>query len=274
MRQYETTFIVAPVLSDGEIKKAAESYEKLLKKEGCEIVHVDNIGLRQLAYPIKKHNSGVYYTIEYTVETGEVIDKLELAFRRDERILRFLTVKLDKYGIQYNADKRAGIISKRRDELAAARAKEREELEASNKAKKAENRKKQADKKAAIIAEAEAKAAEAKATVEVPAEKTATVEVPAEKTATVEVPAEVKPTVEVPAEKTATVEVPAEVKPTVEVPAEKTATVEVPAEVKPTVEVPAEKTAPVETVDAAIDVAEEVSLDMDILDDLTDSTNN
>ncbi len=235
MRQYETTFIVAPVLSDGEIKQAAESYEKLLKKEGCEIVHVDKMGLKQLAYPIKKHNSGVYFSIEYKAENGEVIDKLELAFRRDERILRFLSVKLDKYGIQYNDDKRTGVIGKRKKELAEARAKERAELEASNKAKKAENRKKQAQRNASK---------QEKPTVEVPAEKAKpTVEVPAEK---------VKPTVEVPAEK---------VKPTVEVPAEK---------VKPTVEVPAEKAAPVETADSNIDIAEEVSLDMDILGDLTD----
>jgi len=141
MRQYETTFIVNPALPDGEIKKAVKNYKDLLTKEGCEIVHIDEIGVRQLAYPIKRNNSGVYFTIEYKAETGEVIDKLELTFRRDERILRFLSVRLDKYGIKYNEDKRAGIIDERKNKLAAERAKERAEQDAKNKARKAANKK-------------------------------------------------------------------------------------------------------------------------------------
>ena len=244
MRQYETTFIVAPALPDGEIKKAVKNYKDLLTKEGCEIVHVEEIGLKQLAYPIKKHNSGVYFTIEYKTETGEIIDKLELAFRRDERILRFLSVKLDKYGIKYNEDKRAGIIDERKNKLAAERAKERAEQDAKNKAKKAAN-KKPSKKKAAPKPKPEP-------TVEVPADVAKTVEVPADVAKTVEVPADVAVT-----------------EPTVEVPADVAKTVEVPADVAKA----AENTA-VETTDATVDIAEEVSLDMDILGDLTDSDNN
>ncbi len=232
MRQYETTFIVAPALPDGEIKKAVKNYKDLLEKEGCEIVHVDEIGVRQLAYPIKKNNTGIYYTIEYKTETGEVIDKLELAFRRDERILRFLSVKLDKYGIKYNEDKRAGIIDERKNKLAAERAKKREEEEAKNKARKATNNNNRRKKKSASKPKPEP-----------------TVEVPADVAKTVEVPADV-----------------AKTEPTVEVPADVAKTVEVPADV-------AKATETVETVDAAVDVAEEVSLDGDILGDLTDSDN-
>jgi len=65
-----------------------------------------------IAYPINKRSSGIYYATEFQVETGEVIPKLELALRRDERIMRFLTVKLDRYGIKYNEDKRNGLIGK------------------------------------------------------------------------------------------------------------------------------------------------------------------
>ncbi len=112
MRQYEVTFIVDPVLSGDEIKSTAKTYEDMLKTEGANIVNIDDMGLRQLAYPINKRSSGVYYSTEFQVENGSMITKLELALRRDERIIRFLTVKLDKYGIKYNEDKRNGLIGK------------------------------------------------------------------------------------------------------------------------------------------------------------------
>lgn len=111
MNQYEVTFVIDPVLSGDELKSTASTYENLLKDQGCEIVHVNEMGLRQLAYPINKKSSGVYYCIEFKVPAGTVISKTELALRRDERIMRFLTAKLDKYGVQYNEDRRNGKIS-------------------------------------------------------------------------------------------------------------------------------------------------------------------
>jgi small subunit ribosomal protein S6 len=123
MRNYEVTFIVDPVLSGEEIKATAQTYVELLESEDYKIVHVDEMGLRQLAYPINKRTSGVYYSVEFSGATGAVIAKMELSLRRDERIMRFLTVKLDKYGIKYNDDKRNGLIGKKRktdeDESAA-----------------------------------------------------------------------------------------------------------------------------------------------------------
>jgi len=117
MVQYEVNFIIDPVLSGDEIKSTAKIYETLLSENGCNIVHVNEIGLKQLAYPINKRTSGVYYCIEFTTPNGLIISKLELALRRDERIIRFLSVKLDKYGIKYNEDRRTGKISsyKKRD---------------------------------------------------------------------------------------------------------------------------------------------------------------
>jgi small subunit ribosomal protein S6 len=114
MRQYEVTFIVDPVLSGDEIKEAAQTYVDLIGNENNKIVHVDEMGLRQLAYPINKRTSGVYYCVEFQNEEGSFIPKMELALRRDERIMRFLTVKLDKYGVKYNEDKRNGLIGKKR----------------------------------------------------------------------------------------------------------------------------------------------------------------
>ena len=112
MRHYELTFIVDPVLSNEEIQTVRQTYEDQVKKLGCNIVHIDDIGLKQLAYPINKRNSGIYFTIEFEAENGQSIAPLELSLRRDERIMRFLTISLDKFGVKYNEDKRNGLIRK------------------------------------------------------------------------------------------------------------------------------------------------------------------
>lgn len=112
MNHYEVTFIVDPVLSGDELKATENVYLEMLKNEGCTIVHVEQTGLKQLAYPINKKHSGIYYTVEFTSDSGSIITKLELALRRDERIMRFLTIALDKYGVKYNSDKRSGLIGK------------------------------------------------------------------------------------------------------------------------------------------------------------------
>ena len=114
MRNYEVNFIVDPVLSGDEIKATAEVYKKLLTDGDSKIVHIDEMGLKQLRYPINKRSSGVYYCIEFTCDNGNIIPSMELAFRRDERIMRFLTVHLDRYGVKFNEDKRKGLIGKKR----------------------------------------------------------------------------------------------------------------------------------------------------------------
>lgn len=110
MKNYEVTFIVDPVLSAEEIKATAQAYVDLLKNRNCEIVHMNEMGLRQLAYTISKRQSGVYFCIEFRSLSGDIIAELELALRRDERIMRFKSVKLDRYGVKYNEDKRQGRI--------------------------------------------------------------------------------------------------------------------------------------------------------------------
>ena len=119
MRHYEVTFIVDPVLSGDEVKSTAEHIQKELKGFGATVLAVDEMGLRTLAYPINKRSSGIYYCIEFGCEGADWIGKFELNMKRDERLLRFLTVKLDKYGIKYNDDKRNGRIGKRKTEEAA-----------------------------------------------------------------------------------------------------------------------------------------------------------
>ena len=84
----------------------------MLEKNGAKIVHTDEMGLRQLAYPINRRTTGIYYSIEFNAPVSDVIGQMELSMRRDERIMRFLTCALDKYGIKYNQDKRDGKIGK------------------------------------------------------------------------------------------------------------------------------------------------------------------
>jgi small subunit ribosomal protein S6 len=111
MNQYETTFIVTPVLSDEDVKKTVQQYTDFLKSNGAEIVEEAHWGLRQMAYPIKKKTTGIYHHVEYK-GAPDLIEKLELSLRRDESIMRFLSVKLDKYSLKYNDDKRAGLVGR------------------------------------------------------------------------------------------------------------------------------------------------------------------
>ncbi len=105
VNQYETVFILTPVLSEDQVKEAVKDYEKLITSNGGEIVNRENWGMRKLAYPIQKKSTGFYNLFEYRVE-GQYIDKLETQFIRDEKVLRFLTVKLDKHGIAYSEKRR------------------------------------------------------------------------------------------------------------------------------------------------------------------------
>ena len=102
---YETVFIMTPVLSDEQMKETVNKYQDMLKDNGAEIIYTNNWGLRKLAYPIQKKTTGFYYLIEFKAE-GSLIAKLETAYKRDERLLRFLTVSLDKHAVAYNEKKR------------------------------------------------------------------------------------------------------------------------------------------------------------------------
>ena len=111
MNHYETVFILTPVLSDAQMKEAVEKFAKVLTDKGATIVNEENWGLRKLAYPIDKKSTGFYTLIEFDAEQ-QVIKKLETAYRRDERVLRFLTFRLDKYAAEYAAKRRSLRASK------------------------------------------------------------------------------------------------------------------------------------------------------------------
>ena len=106
VKQYETVFIATPVLSDAQMKEAVAKYVDYITSKGGEIVYEEDWGLRQLAYPIQHKTSGFYHLIEFKAEPS-VISHLETQYHRDERIMRFLTVALDKHAVAYSEKRRA-----------------------------------------------------------------------------------------------------------------------------------------------------------------------
>lgn len=111
MNHYETVFILNPVLSDTQIEETVKKFEDFLIKSGAKMVAKENWGLKKLAYPIQNKKSGFYHLFEFT-SLGEVIESYELEFRRDERIMRFLTVKLDKHAVAWAERRRTKLKTK------------------------------------------------------------------------------------------------------------------------------------------------------------------
>lgn len=110
LNHYETVFILTPVLSDVQMKEAVDKFKTVLTENGATITNEENWGLRKLAYPIQKKSTGFYSLLQFDAD-ATTIDKLEIQYRRDERVLRFLTFRLDKYAYEY-AEKRKNIKSK------------------------------------------------------------------------------------------------------------------------------------------------------------------
>ncbi len=106
MNRYEAVFIVTPVLSDAQMKETVEKFRAFLKEQGAKMVHEEHWGLKKLAYPIQHKSTGFYQLFEFEAESS-LIEKLEIQFRRDEKVIRFLTMKMDKYAIAYSEKKRA-----------------------------------------------------------------------------------------------------------------------------------------------------------------------
>jgi len=115
LNQYETVFIATPVLSEAQMKEAVSKFKGVITENGGEIVHEENWGLRKLAYPIQKTTTGFYYLLEFKAE-GSLIDKLETQYRRDERIIRFLTFRMDKYAVEYAERKRSAKVEQKQQE--------------------------------------------------------------------------------------------------------------------------------------------------------------
>ncbi|MDE5662791.1 MAG: 30S ribosomal protein S6 [Muribaculaceae bacterium] len=122
MNRYETVFILTPVLSDEQMKEAVGKFTGVLEANGGKIVNVEEWGLKKLAYPIQKKSTGFYCLVEFEGEST-IVKKLDTAFRRDERVIRFLTFRLDKYAAEY-AEKRRNLRANKASEKPAEAAAE------------------------------------------------------------------------------------------------------------------------------------------------------
>ena len=114
MNQYETVFILTPVLSDEQTKETVAKFTKLLADNGAEVVNEEAWGMKKMAYAIQKKSTGFYCLLEFKAEPS-LINKLEVNYRRDEKVIRFMTVKLDKYAAEY-AIKRKNKYAKKLEE--------------------------------------------------------------------------------------------------------------------------------------------------------------
>lgn len=112
MQQYESVIILTPLLSEESASEVIAKFKNILTEGGAEIVAEDNWGLKKLAYPIQKKTTGFYHLTEFKAP-GDLIQKLELEYKRDERVMRFLTIALDKHAIAYNEKKRSGAFNKK-----------------------------------------------------------------------------------------------------------------------------------------------------------------
>ena len=100
MNNYETVFIVTPVLSDAQVQEVADKFQGVITENGGQIVNKESWGLRKLAYKIQKNTPGFNNETQY---------------RRDERIIRFLTFKQDKFAVEYSEKRRAKLSNKQEE---------------------------------------------------------------------------------------------------------------------------------------------------------------
>ncbi len=132
MNNYETVFILTPVLSEVQMKEAVDKFKNLLTEQGAEIVNEENWGLRKLAYPIDKKSTGFYTLLEFKADPA-VIERLEVNFRRDERVIRFLTVKQDVFALEYAEKRRKNRGNKQQEPAVQEPVAEEKEVETTEK---------------------------------------------------------------------------------------------------------------------------------------------
>lgn len=112
MKNYETLFILTPVLPEQQVEDLIDKFRNFLKEKKAEIVHEEYMGLKQLAYSIQHKSFGFYQLFEFKAPP-DIINALEIEYKREDKVIRFLTVALDKHGIDYNEKKRSGAFDKK-----------------------------------------------------------------------------------------------------------------------------------------------------------------
>ena len=121
MNNYETVFIATPVLSEVQLEELFGKFQGVITENGGQIVNAEAWGLKKLAYAIQKKTTGYYFLIEFTGE-GSLIEKLEKQYRRDERVIRFLSFRQDKDAVEYSIKRRNTLAGKVSTEAPAVEA--------------------------------------------------------------------------------------------------------------------------------------------------------
>lgn len=111
LRNYETVFVLTPVLSVEQLQETVDKFRSFLREKKAEIIHEGEMGLRKLAYPIQHKSTGFYHLFEFK-STPDIVGMLETEYRREEKVIRFLTFALEKHGVEYNEKKRKGVWDK------------------------------------------------------------------------------------------------------------------------------------------------------------------
>jgi len=117
-KSYEAVFILTPVLSETQMKDTVDKLKDVLAENEADLINEENWGLKKLAYPIQHKTTGFYNLFEFNAEPAAV-DAFEIACRRDEKVMRFLTVALDKHALEYNDKRRKGAFNKKTEEVAS-----------------------------------------------------------------------------------------------------------------------------------------------------------
>ena len=126
MKNYETVFILNPVLSEDQAKDTVEKFVKVLTKAKADVINVEKWGLKKMAYAIQNKSTGFYNLIEFTTTSSDLINILETEYRRDESVMRFLTTVLDKHAVVYNERRRKGEFNKNKGNVKPVRKAEEE----------------------------------------------------------------------------------------------------------------------------------------------------
>ena len=117
MNHYETVFILNPVLSDTQVKETVKKFEDYLTSKGGKVTYKEDWGLKKLAYQIEKKKTGFYHLLEFNID-GQEIGAFELEFRRDDSVMRYLTVKLDKHAAAWAERRKVRVVEKAAEKAA------------------------------------------------------------------------------------------------------------------------------------------------------------
>lgn len=105
-RVYESTYLITPELNEGLYDEIIKRFNKLIEDNGGKFINQEIWGYRKLAYPINKRETAYYVFQEFTAPS-DMVHVLEREFNYDERIIRYLTVKLDKHMLAWNEKRRS-----------------------------------------------------------------------------------------------------------------------------------------------------------------------